>query len=179
LETFNGRQARQRTEHYTWVGGGGGVLSVAQAIIWHTETREQCPSSIQFILGLIREAKDTHLVVHQGAVLSARFAPSLFMHGWRGHGTIRIDMQYIFDTHVYIDGQKARDPWARHEARFLGPVRARHGRISGRAWQETRHGGLARHGPLSPFFYTKTCLPARLARFSVRFFVLNGPARPV
>jgi hypothetical protein len=33
--------------------------------------------------------------------------------------------------------------------------------------------------PLSPLFYTKTCLPARLARFSVRFFRAKrvGPAR--
>jgi hypothetical protein len=43
--------------------------------------------------------------------------------------------------------------------------------------QETRHGGLARHGPFTPkpvkpVFYTKTCLSARLARFSARFFVL-------
>jgi hypothetical protein len=42
--------------------------------------------------------------------------------------------------------------------------------------QETRHGGLARHGPFNSkpvkptFFYTKTCLPARIARFSARFF---------
>jgi hypothetical protein len=41
--------------------------------------------------------------------------------------------------------------------------------------QETRHSELARHGPFTskpvkPVFYTKTCLPARLARFSARFF---------
>jgi hypothetical protein len=41
------------------------------------------------------------------------------------------------------------------------------------------HGGLARHDPFTskpvkPAFYTKTCLPTC---FSVRFFVLNGPAR--
>jgi hypothetical protein len=50
--------------------------------------------------------------------------------------------------------------------------------------QETRHGGLARHGPFTskpvkPDFYTKMCLPTRITRFSARFFVLNGPARPV
>jgi hypothetical protein len=33
-----------------------------------------------------------------------------------------------------IDGQKARGPWVRHEACFLGSVRTRHGRISWRAW---------------------------------------------
>jgi hypothetical protein len=51
--------------------------------------------------------------------------------------------------------------------------------------QETRHGGLARHGqftskPVKPaFFYTKMCLPARIARFSARFFRAKraGPAR--
>jgi hypothetical protein len=37
--------------------------------------------------------------------------------------------------------------------------------------QKTRHGELARHDPFnsksvtSVFFYTKTCLPARIARF--------------
>ena len=51
--------------------------------------------------------------------------------------------------------------------------------------QETMHGGLARYGPFSSkpvkpaFFYTKTCLPARIARFWPAFFVLNGPTRPV
>jgi hypothetical protein len=40
--------------------------------------------------------------------------------------------------------------------------------------QETRHCGLAWNGPFTskpvkPVFCTKTCLPARLARFSVRF----------
>jgi hypothetical protein len=45
---------------------------------------------------------------------------------------------------------------------------------------ETRHDGLARHDPFTskpvkPAFYTKTCLPARIARF----FVLNGSAQLV
>jgi hypothetical protein len=44
-----------------------------------------------------------------------------------------------------------------------------------RLGQKTKHGGLARHvrlspSPLSPLFCTKPCLPARLARFSARFF---------
>jgi hypothetical protein len=41
--------------------------------------------------------------------------------------------------------------------------------------QETRHGGLAQHGPFTskhvkPAFYTKTCLPGRIARFLAHFF---------
>jgi hypothetical protein len=38
--------------------------------------------------------------------------------------------------------------------------------------QETRHVGLARHDPFTskPVFYTKMCLPARITRFSTRFF---------
>jgi hypothetical protein len=47
--------------------------------------------------------------------------------------------------------------------------------------QETRHRGLARDPFTSKpaFFCTKTCLPARLARFSARFFRAKrpGPAR--
>jgi hypothetical protein len=44
-----------------------------------------------------------------------------------------------------------------------------------RLGQETRHGGLARHGPFTskpvkPVFYTKTCLLARIARFLACFF---------
>jgi hypothetical protein len=44
-----------------------------------------------------------------------------------------------------------------------------------RLGQETRHGGLARLGPFTskpvkPVFYTKTCLPTRIARFSAHFF---------
>jgi hypothetical protein len=86
--------------------------------------------------------------------------------------------------------------WARSEpgtARFYtGPGRPdTNKRVE--LGQETRHGGLARHGPFTskPVFYTKTCLPARIARFSARFFrakraglgqkiepaCLDGPAR--
>jgi hypothetical protein len=64
----------------------------------------------------------------------------------------------------------------------LDPSPARHGSMQARAGlgQETRHGGLVRHGPFNskpvkPAFCTKTCLPARLARFSARFF--RVPAR--
>jgi hypothetical protein len=74
---------------------------------------------------------------------------------------------------------EAREPsmkpavWVRSKpgtARFYaGP-----GRPGKNKWaelgQKTRHGGLARHGPFTskpvkPAFCTKTCLPARLARF--------------
>jgi hypothetical protein len=76
-------------------------------------------------------------------------------------------------------------PRARHEdAVWAGLSPAPPGSM--RAWvglgQETRHGGLVRHGLftsklIKPVFCTKTCLPVRLTRFSTRFFVLNEPAR--
>jgi hypothetical protein len=80
---------------------------------------------------------------------------------------------------------EAREPgtkpvvWARSEpgtARFYaGPGRPDTNKRAGLG-QETMHGGLARYGPFSSkpvkpaFFYTKTCLPARIDRFSARFF---------
>jgi hypothetical protein len=52
-----------------------------------------------------------------------------------GDGGCRCNRGVMFRSLVLdIDGQKARGTWAQHGARFLGPVRARHGRISGRAW---------------------------------------------
>jgi hypothetical protein len=69
-----------------------------------------------------------------------------------------------------------------------GPSPARPGSMRARPgtnkWaglgQETRHGGLARHGPFTskpvkPVFYTKTCLPSRIARFFRA--KRTGPAR--
>jgi hypothetical protein len=72
--------------------------------------------------------------------------------------------------------------WAQSEpgtTRFYaGPARPGTNKRAGLG-QKTRHGGLARHGPFTskpvkPAFYTKTCLPACIARF----FVLNGPLDP-
>jgi hypothetical protein len=89
---------------------------------------------------------------------------------------------------------EAREPdtkpviWARSEpgtARFYaGPGRPGTNKRAGLG-QETRHGGLARHDPFTSkpvkpaFFYTKTCLPARIARFFGPLFRANraGPAR--
>jgi hypothetical protein len=88
---------------------------------------------------------------------------------------------------------EAREPdtkpavWARSEpgtTRFYaGPGRPGTNKRAGLG-QETRHDGLARHDPFTskpvkPVFYTKTYLPTRIARFSARFFMLNGPARPI
>jgi hypothetical protein len=77
--------------------------------------------------------------------------------------------------------------WARFEPGtdrfYAGPGRPGTNKRA-RLEQETRHGGLARYdpftsNPVKPAFFTKICLSARLARFSARFFVLNGPAQPI
>jgi hypothetical protein len=88
---------------------------------------------------------------------------------------------------------EAREPntkpavWARSEpdtARFYaGPGRPSTNKLVGLG-QETRHGRLAWHGPFTSkpvklAFYTKTCLPTRIARFSARFYRAKrvGPTR--
>jgi hypothetical protein len=76
------------------------------------------------------------------------------------------------------------DVWARSEpgtARFYaGPGWHDTNKRAGLR-QEIRYGGLARHALFTykPVFYIKTCLPARIARFSTRFFRAKrvGPAR--
>jgi hypothetical protein len=65
---MGGKPGKELNITHGWGGGGGSLRGYGKTLQY-------------FLLGLIREAKDTHLVVHQGAVLSARFAPSLFMHG--------------------------------------------------------------------------------------------------
>jgi hypothetical protein len=92
-----------------------------------------------------------------------------------------------------VNKQEAHEPgtksavWARSESGttrfYAGPSRPGTNKWAGLV-QETRQGELTRHGPFTsklvkPVFCTKMCLPARLARFSARFFVLNGPVRPV
>jgi hypothetical protein len=68
--------------------------------------------------------------------------------------------------------------WARSEPGmdrfYTGPNRPDKNKRVGLG-QETKHDGLTRHDPfiskhVKPAFFTKSCLSARLARFSVRFF---------
>jgi hypothetical protein len=63
---------------------------------------------------------------------------------------------------------------------YAGPGRPGTNKRAGLG-QETRHVGLARHDPFTskPVFYTKMCLPARIARFSTHFFCAKwaGSAR--
>jgi hypothetical protein len=60
---------------------------------------------------------------------------------------------------------------------YVGPGRSGTNKRTGLG-QETRHDPFTSK-PVKPVFLTKTCLPARIACFSARFFVLNGPTRPV
>jgi hypothetical protein len=62
---------------------------------------------------------------------------------------------------------------------YVGPGRPDTNKRA-RLGQEIRHGGLGRHGPFTyksvkPVFYTKTCLPTRIARFFRAKWA--GPAR--
>jgi hypothetical protein len=77
---------------------------------------------------------------------------------------------------------EAREPgtkpaiWARSApgtARFhAGPGRPSTNKRAGLG-QEIRHGGLARHGPVKPAFFTKTCFSTRFRSDPVRL----GPLR--
>lgn len=98
------------------------------------------------------------------------------------------------DKYPSIDVHKTRSTKGRSESRFLvryEPSLTRFYMGSGwpgtnkrvRLGQETKHGGLARHGPFTlksvkPIFCTNSCLPDRLARFGPFFPCLTGRSGP-